>query len=177
MYILFIGDTNVGKTTIIDKIKEICHNSETVMNKQITLGIKTHQVKFKGKTLRLIDSGEYYSHKTMIEGFLPYVSTIVVVYDIYSKESFKYAVRLFWEFMVKHNGPKVYDTYLLGNKCDTAGTAGKVGEWKNGHTLKVSGKTGENVKEILEYFISESPKKNTENIEEEPRNLEWCCFF
>ena len=173
MYILFIGDTNVGKTTIIDKIKEICQGkSQTIMDKSITLGIKTYQVNYKGSILRLIDSGEYYSHQTILQGFLPYVSFVVVVYDIYSKESFRYAVRLFWEFSTKYNN--IYKTYLLGNKIDSPGNRNRNLQWENDHTIKVSGKTGENVEEILKIF--KIAEKNDEK-EEGAKNNEWCCFF
>lgn len=165
MNFLFLGDTNVGKTQIIKYLNE----SKYYIDSGITLGIKIHTIDFMGYELNMLDTGEYYRLGSAIDKFLEYMDGVFVVYDIYNKESFRYAIKL----LIKYRDLGYCPVYLLGNKIDkTYGT-----EWKSADTIRVSGKTGENIKETFEKIVRETQKKTSKTFFGHSENSSDCCCF
>lgn len=154
MNVLFLGDSGVGKTTLIHYLLS---HGKSKKNHQITLGIEYHTF----KKCTLIDTGEYYASKVSIES-LNNITHIVIVYDIYSKESLEYAMNIYNKFKDK------YPIILLANKID------KYPGWNldlftNEHSIKISASSGENVFETFKMIIN-----NDHSFFSWKDN---CCFF
>jgi small GTP-binding protein len=165
MNLLFLGDTNVGKTQIIKYLNE----SQIYIDSGITLGIKIYTFDFKGIELNILDTGEYYRLGNTVDKFLEYIDAIIVVYDIHSKDSFRYSAKL----LVKYRDIGKCPVYLLGNKIDRLyGT-----EWKSADTFRVSGKSGENIKETFEKIVRETQKKSSKTFFGHSENSSDCCCF
>ena len=101
--ILFIGDTNVGKTTIIKRLIK-----DEIKTYNITLGINF----YKYKEYTLIDTGEFYLNQNIINTILPKVHYIFIVYDLTDMSTYHYAKKLYNKFK------KDYTVKLLPNKAD-----------------------------------------------------------
>lgn len=176
MYFLFVGDTNVGKSTIIQNMERYLNYTDSVVEPlMMTIGIRTHTLDFSDDiTLRVLDTGEYYQYQDTIELFLKFVAAVFVVYDIHSKESFRYAIQLYLKFRTQKGFKHVY---LLGNNKQTSGNQP---EWRCAETIEVSGKTGENVKETMDKIVERIQEESAERIAGLPNiqnPKECCCFF
>lgn len=172
MYIIFIGDTNCGKSTIVNTIKS---KEPTLQELPMTIGVNVIQYKeINNNIISIIDTGEYHINKNVIKPLLTFVNAIVIVYDITSKQSFDYAMKLYHEFKEDQN---FYYLKIVGNKCDIK----NIPHYKNDEVIPISGKTGENVHTFFDSFLNEiintnNNKINNNNKKNNKNNNNCCCI-
>lgn len=146
MHVLFIGDTTVGKTSLIHNI---C-GKEFKEKLQMTIGFEISTVnhqdyRFDDKELTLVDTGEYYLSKAIISTLMPFITCIIIVFDVYSYESYRYALTLYSEYKDKN-----YVMIIVGNKGEEMDRLPLyVEESTRDITLLVSAKTGKGVKDAF----------------------------
>ncbi|XP_071993820.1 EF-hand calcium-binding domain-containing protein 4B-like isoform X1 [Engystomops pustulosus] len=114
--IMFVGDTNVGKTSFLRQVHEGAYNTNTVATVGIDYRIKTISVDQKQYALQLWDTAGQERFYSITEQFFRKADGMVIMYDVTSRETFT-AVRR-W---LKSIREKVMDDLvilLLGNKID-----------------------------------------------------------
>lgn len=158
MYILFIGDTFVGKTSLLNNLMGKIYEE----NPKLTIGYDIHPISINSREIYCIDTGEYYISEPIVRDMLPFVSGIVIVYDITSRSSLYYAMELYDKYKDRY-----YRTIILGNKCDNTDEE----QFTNEHTIKVSAKTGQNVRFAINKLF-EPPKTTSPKTKDH-----YCCQF
>jgi len=185
MNFLFIGDTNVGKTSIINYLLD-CEDN---LNNPITIGTNIRKGSVSrtrkkctpegvrrpvGAVYCLIDTGDYFTNEINILSHLYRVAGIFIVYDIRNFNSFANAKKIYRR--LSHRGSK-RPIMLLANKAENV-INGKAqwgyariqlnqqeGEEEEVELIKVSAKTGLNINKAFHKCIDNFEKmKNTVQI-------------
>ena len=114
--LMLIGDSNVGKTSII---KRYCNNqfSPSYIS---TVGIdfETKYLRLNGKTinLQIWDTAGQERYKVLAKNYFKNSDGFIIVYDITDKKSFNNVVN--WITQIKDSASENVKCVLLGNKCD-----------------------------------------------------------
>lgn len=170
MNFLFIGDTNVGKTSIINYL--LRGENENNLNNPITIGtrIRSGPLRGQNKKYYLIDTGEFFINEINIYSHLYRVAGIFIVYDIRNFDSFMNAKRIYKRLSVYcSNSLRKYPIILLANKAEDS--YNKKPQWgltrmsEDGdeiEIIKVSAKTGLNLHRAFNKCVNDFIKiKNT----------------
>ena len=172
--IIFIGDANVGKTTIINRITNNTFNG--VYESSIGVDFISKNIKFHGQNIKLQiwDTAGQEKYKGLIPSYVRNSSIVFIIYDISVKNSFANIPN--WINFIK--SIEKTTLVLCGNKIDLENRVVKKEEGeelakKEGITFfEVSAKTNENIKNMFYNVISDLPtftenNNNKENIVKE----------
>ena len=113
---MLIGDSNVGKTSII---KRYCNNqfSPSYIS---TVGIdfETKYLRLNGKiiNLQIWDTAGQERYKVLAKNYYKNSDGFIIVYDITDKKSFNNVAN--WITQIKDSASENVKCVLLGNKCD-----------------------------------------------------------
>ena len=150
--ILLLGDTSVGKTSLILKYTDN-YFSETSVS---TIGVefKEHEIKNKKIKLQIWDTSGQERFRSITETFYRGADGILFVFDVTNKESFENIKDWLMDpHIVNLDAKKI----LVGNKIDLVDqrvvnkeSMEKYGQSKNLNSFETSAKTGENVGQIFE---------------------------
>jgi len=149
--LVFVGDSNVGKTSIISRFM-YDHFDE---NYDATIGIdflaKTHTVKEKTVRLQLWDTAGQERFRSLIPSYIRDSSVAVVVYAIDNPQSFHAVDK--WVDEVRAEREEQVIIFIVGNKTDLEGKR------------RISPNEGRNkAKNLNAYFLETSAKEN-DNID------------
>ena len=108
--IVIIGDTNVGKTCIIERL---INNS--FGNIKSTIGASYTDTKIKGINLKIWDTAGQEKFRSMINMYYKGAKCIIICYDITQENSFNNVKNWLNEIEKNVNGIFII---LVGNKCD-----------------------------------------------------------
>ena len=114
--LMLIGDSNVGKTSII---KRYCKNqfSPSYIS---TVGIdfETKYLRLNGKiiNLQIWDTAGQERYKVLAKNYYKNSDGFIIVYDITDKKSFNNVAN--WITQIKDSASENVKCVLLGNKCD-----------------------------------------------------------
>jgi len=148
--LVFVGDSNVGKTSIISRFM-YDHFDE---NYDATIGIdflaKTHTVKDKTVRLQLWDTAGQERFRSLIPSYIRDSSVAVVVYAIDNPESFN-SVRK-WVDEVRAERDKEVIIFVVGNKTDLD------------HKRRIRTDEGRTKAKQLDAYFMETSAKDTHNI-------------
>ena len=160
----FLGDSAVGKTTIIETYMDVEFNEDFIS----TIGWdrkKTSIILDDGKEMELSiwdTAGQERYHSVAVK-VIKQVQGIIIVFDVTKKESFKNVVD--WLQVIDDNFTDV-SLILFGNKCDledkrevTEEEAIKFAKENNLKYLETSAKTKINIKEGISLIANEVYKK------------------
>ena len=149
--IVAIGDSSVGKTTILKRYSKNPTESSTV---RPTVGIdfRTMEVEIDGKKVRanIWDTMGRHSFRTMTKNFFSKTDGVLLLYDVTNRTSFDNLHR--WIRDIKESKLHNKEIFLLANKIDAGGREVSAKEGKcfaNSFGMKyfeVSARTGENVR-------------------------------
>jgi len=182
--LVFVGDSNVGKTSIISRFMYDHFDN----NYDATIGIdflaKTHTVGDKTVRLQLWDTAGQERFRSLIPSYIRDSSVAVVVYAIDSQESF-HAVDKWVEEVRKEREHEVM-IFVVGNKTDLSPGNRRVtkreGETKaknlNALFIETSAKDAYNVNELFNQIaqqlppakVTPQPSKGTGRVELSPSN-------
>jgi len=126
--IIFVGDSGVGKTTMIKNLNEEPYKD--LNESSIGIDFYSKKIKYKGTEIRLQiwDTAGQEKYRGLIPSYIRNAALIFLIYDISSKESFDNLTQ--WiEFINSYEKTKIV---LCGNKIDLE------------NERKVSKKQGEN---------------------------------
>ena len=151
--ILILGDTNVGKTSLLLNYTDNYEVGTHVATVGIDFKFKTIKVKDMDVKLQIWDTSGQERFKSLTKNYLNNADGIMFVYDITSKKSFE-GVK---EWIKEAESYGVYKQILIGNKCDlgkkrevTTEMLNKFANKKKIKTLETSAKTGINVSKSFE---------------------------
>ena len=181
--LMLIGDSNVGKTSII---KRYCNNqfSPSYIS---TVGIdfETKYLRLNGKiiNLQIWDTAGQERYKVLAKNYYKNSDGFIIVYDITDKKSFNNVAN--WITQIKDSASENVKCVLLGNKCDLEElrqvdiNQGK--DLANNYNLKfyeTSAQKGNNIQKVFtdlvkgflndDNFVNDSERSS---ISTEQRNL------
>lgn len=162
--LVFVGDSNVGKTSIISRFMYDHFDS----NYDPTIGIdflaKTHTVNNKTVRLQLWDTAGQERFRSLIPSYIRDSSVAVVVYAIDNVCSFQAVDQ--WIKEVRNERDNEVLIVLVGNKFDIEDermVSRRRGEEKarenKAHFVETSAKTGFNVGKLFDMVAEELPDR------------------
>ena len=142
--IVIIGDTNVGKTCIIERLI-----NNKFGNTKSTIGASHTDIKIKGINLNIWDTAGQERFRSMINMYYKGSKCIVICYDITEENSFNNVKNWLSEIEKNVNGIFII---LVGNKCDL------------NDNRKISYENAESFAKENNMFYIETSAKNNVNV-------------
>ena len=169
--IMIIGETRVGKTSLISKY---CKNEFSGGQYLSTIGIdfqiKNLKINSKKIRLQIWDTAGEERFRNIAKNYFQSSDGFLVVYDIANHESFE--TLDYWIEEIRANSQELSKMILVGNKCDKEKERkiqkedGKAyAKKKQIKFYEVSAKDGTNVNEVFEILVKDilksySPSEN-----------------
>eukprot|EP01065_Artemidia_motanka_P039389 TRINITY_DN4827_c0_g1_i1.p1 TRINITY_DN4827_c0_g1~~TRINITY_DN4827_c0_g1_i1.p1 ORF type:complete len:247 (+),score=56.65 TRINITY_DN4827_c0_g1_i1:59-742(+) len=160
--LVFLGDTHVGKTSIITRFMYDTFDRQY----QATIGIdflsKTMYLEDRTVRLQLWDTAGQERFRSLIPSYIRDSSAAVVVYDVCNRESFQNTGRWLEDVRTERGADAVI--ILVGNKTDRA--ADRVIETEEGEArareaqalfVETSAKSGVNIKALFRKVADQLP--------------------
>ncbi len=171
--IIFTGDINVGKTSIINVLMGQKFNNEYEASIGVDFFSKT--IKYKGKIIKLQiwDSAGQEKFRSLIPNYIRSASLVFIVYDITNRKSFE-SLQLWIDFV---NNIENSNIVIIGNKIDLEDKrevpteeGKKFSDEKNYEFFEVSAKDDKNLSDMLFNSVASLPffmSINTEGYNKE----------
>ena len=117
--VVLVGDSGVGKTSIIQRYINDDYNENTESTSTSTYSYKTLEFKKYNKSISLDiwDTAGQELYRALAKNFYLNASIGILVYDIRRKESFE-SIKDYWYEQVKTSGEENMVFGVVGNKCD-----------------------------------------------------------
>ena len=117
--IIAIGDSGVGKTSIIRKYLYNIFEPTTINTIGLSFSFKEVILKNKTKVkLKIMDTAGQEKYNSLTKTYYKNADGVLFVFDINKKKSFDSLQKWMELFNENNNGKKIIPIYLLGNKCD-----------------------------------------------------------
>ena len=158
--IIFTGDINVGKTSIINVLMGQKFNNEYEASIGVDFFSKT--IKYKGKIIKLQiwDSAGQEKFRSLIPNYIRGSSLVFIVYDISNRKSFE-NLQAWVDFV---NNIENSNIVIIGNKIDLENhrevsyeEAKQFSDDKNYEFFEVSAKDDTNLNEMLYNSVASLP--------------------
>ncbi len=165
--LLIIGDSFVGKTSILDRYANNRFNS----NYLATIGLEnfTKDEVINGKTVRikLWDTAGQEKFQSLTKGFFRNAQGIMVVYDVTKSETYQ-NIKYWTQSIKTHLGSETDNiaVIIIGNKIDSQvrevnKEEAELYSSELGYRyFETSAKTGQNINSTIEYLVNEVLKIN-----------------
>lgn len=189
--ILLIGDSSVGKTSVLLRYVDGFFNPEFQTTIGVDFKISTLELEGKVVKLQLWDTAGQDRFRNIVASYYRGAQGIIVMYDITNEESFKNLER--WVKEIETYLPGSVPKLLVGNKSDLSSertvpkeNAEELAEKLGMSYTETSAKTSEGIKEafyqIARDIYSSAPSKQPSNTTEttrigdsKPVKKKWCC--
>ena len=173
--LLIIGDSTVGKTSILSRFTNGIFNSNYLATVGLDSFTKDEIIDDKTIRIKIWDTAGQERYKSLTKGFFRNAEGVMLVYDVTNSET--YENLKFWLQSIKNNtSPDMGEIpiILIGNKIDCEDREVKLEEaenfWKEqGYPyFETSAKTGENIDNTIKYLVKKvinikEGKKDDEN--------------
>lgn len=166
--IIFVGNTNVGKTSFLQRVHEGSFNKDVSATIGIDYRIKTLMVDNKQYVLQLWDTAGQERFHSITEQFFRKADGMVIMYDITSQKSFSDVC--YWLNRIQAKVADDIVILLIGNKTDcgserkvTFEDANKLAQKYQLLFTECSAQSGVNVMESLSQ-IARSLKEHEDNM-------------
>ena len=173
--LLIIGDSTVGKTSILSRFANGIFNSNYLATVGLDSFTKDEIIDDKTVRIKIWDTAGQERYKSLTKGFFRNAEGVMLVYDVTNSET--YENLKFWLQSIKNNtSPDMGEIpiILIGNKIDCEDREVKHEEaenfWKEqGYPyFETSAKTGENIDNTIKYLVKKvinikEGKKDDEN--------------
>ena len=169
--ILILGDTNVGKTSLLLNYTDNYYVGSHVATVGIDYKFKTIKIKDIDVKLQIWDTSGQERFRSLAKNYLKNADGIIFVYDITDKKTFE-GVK---DWIKEAESHGIYKQILVGNKCDlerkrevTTDMLNKLGNKKKIKTFETSAKTGINVSKsfesLAELLVEGKSKEELNNL-------------
>lgn len=167
--VVLVGDSGVGKTSLILKFVDNIFNEESVSN--MGVDCKTKVITVKGKKVALViwDTAGQERFRTISGSFYNGAKGIIIVYDITDEESFR-SVQIWATEIDRYVQNSDIQQLLVGNKSDLSEkrAVSKTAAEETAEKIQVkyfetSAKSGENVEKIFETLVQDILEGATED--------------
>ena len=175
---LLLGDTEVGKTCLINRYTNGVFREEYISTVGIDFYTKQEEINNKTVQVKLWDTAGQERFKTLTPSFLRNAEGVIIVFDVTSQDSFDNVKG--WINSVKSNiGENVIPIIIVGNKIDMENMReiskedGNKTASENGFKyFETSAKTGKGVdeafKELVNQILDIQDKNDDEKVDERP---------
>ena len=170
--ILFLGESDVGKTSIILRYTDDFFELEGVSTYGIDLRHKYIKINNKKIRLDLWDTAGQERFKTITKSYYTKAKVIIFTFDLTSFESFKQLKS--WINESKEKTKSNIELVLAGNKSDLIDKRKvnkedieKFSEDNKIPYFEISAKTGKGIQEMFDTIVNKLLKKENEKREEE----------
>ena len=169
--ILILGDTNVGKTSLLLNYTDNYYVGSHVATVGIDYKFKTIKIKDIDVKLQIWDTSGQERFRSLAKNYLKNADGIIFVYDITDKKTFE-GVK---DWIKEAESQGIYKQILVGNKCDlerkrevSIDMLNKLGNKKKIKTFETSAKTGINVSKsfesLAELLVEGKSKEELNNL-------------
>ena len=169
--ILILGDTNVGKTSLLLNYTDNYYVGSHVATVGIDYKFKTIKIKDIDVKLQIWDTSGQERFRSLAKNYLKNADGIIFVYDITDKKTFE-GVK---DWIKEAESQGIYKQILVGNKCDlerkrevSTDMLNKLGNKKKIKTFETSAKTGINVSKsfesLAELLVEGQSKEELNNL-------------
>ena len=157
--ILLLGDSKVGKTSLIMRFSDNVYNPVHITTIGIDFKIKTVTLSNEKQIkLKIWDTAGQERFRTLTNNYFKNAHGIIIAYDCTERKSYE-GIKA-WVEQIKNNGKNSIPALILGNKCDLEDE--KVVQEKEGRDtaksygmdfFETSSKTGYNVQESFIHLV------------------------
>ena len=155
--IMFIGNSSVGKTSIIKRYSKNIFSTSYISTLGIDFESKNINIDNKTINLQIWDTAGQEKYKVLSKNYYNNSNAFIIVYDITNLESFESVMN--WIDQIKENAPENVKSILLGNKSDLE------------EKRKISEEEGKNLAKKININFYETSAQNGANIEKAIDNL------
>ncbi len=175
--IITIGDSNVGKTSILRRFVYNVFDSDTSSTIGLSFSFKDVTLKNGQKVkLKLVDTAGQERYQGLTKSYYRNTDGVLIVFDYSNLESFKNIKEWIKAFETANN-KKIFVTYLIGNKIDLKEEEKVVSESMIENFLKeikykfkrTSAKIEDNNIEIIINEMAEEIYENTLGLDKEQK--------
>ena len=158
--LLIIGDSTVGKTSIITRFANGTFNSNYLATVGLDNFTKDEIIDNKTIRIKIWDTAGQERYKSLTKGFFRNAEGVMLVYDVTNSET--YENLKYWMQSIKNNlGNSIDDIpiIIIGNKIDCQEREVSVEEaenfWKEQGFpyFETSAKTGENIENTIKFLV------------------------
>jgi small GTP-binding protein len=178
--LLVIGDSTVGKTSILSRFANGTFNSNYLATVGLDNFTKDEIIDNKTIRIKIWDTAGQERYKSLTKSFFRNAQGVMLVYDVTNSET--YDNLKFWMQSIKNNmSPDMGEIpiIIVGNKidCDDREVNAKEAEsfWKEqGYPyFETSAKTGENIDDTIKYLVKRviDVKEGKSNIGDNNNNI------
>ena len=157
--VLLLGDTDVGKSSLILRYTEETFNSKLVNSIGVDFKMKKKEIDGKIIKVQIWDTAGHERFRSITYSYYRGANAIIIVFDITDKKSFL-SITEWLKQIEKHAKENVFK-FLVGNKSDLAEerkvTFEEAKEYADKHDLpyiETSAKEGININELFESSIN-----------------------
>ena len=169
--LLIIGDSTVGKTSILSRFANGTYNANYLATVGLDNFTKDETIDDKNVHIKIWDTAGQERYKALTKGFFRNAQGIMIVYDVTNQESFENLKN--WIQSIKDNMGNDFleriPIIIIGNKIDSDEREVKteVGEsfckQQNCPFFETSAKTGENIDSTIRFLVKKVIEFNPEN--------------
>ena len=165
--ILIIGDSTVGKTSILSRYTNGTFNSNYLATVGLDNFSKDEIIDNKTIRIKIWDTAGQERYKSLTKGFFRNAQGIVIVYDVTNQETFDNLI--YWINSIKNHMESEIDkipVIVIGNKIDLEEREVKFEDAqlfckdKNYPYFETSAKNGTNIDEAMRSLVKEIINKN-----------------
>jgi len=120
--VVLIGESGVGKTSIINQFAKGVFNQDIMSTNGATFTTNKKEFKqpdgsTKSISFEMWDTAGQEKYRSLAKMFFKEASVALIVYDVTSLKSFN-EIQNYWMNLVKEHAPKNIIMYIIGNKSD-----------------------------------------------------------
>ena len=171
--LLIIGDSTVGKTSILSRFANGTFNSNYLATVGLDNFTKDETIDDKNVRIKIWDTAGQERYKALTKGFFRNAQGIMIVYDVTNQESFENLKN--WIQSIKDNMGNDFleriPIVIIGNKIDSDEREIKTEDGEafckqqNYPFFEMSAKTGENVDSTIRFLVKKVIDLNSDNKE------------
>ena len=171
--LLIIGDSTVGKTSILSRFVNGTFNSNYLATVGLDNFTKDETIDDKNVRIKIWDTAGQERYKALTKGFFRNAEGIMIVYDVTNQESFENLKN--WIQSIKDNMGNDFleriPVVIIGNKIDSdereikTEDAESFCKQQNYPYFETSAKTGENIDNTIRFLVKKVIDVNSDNKE------------
>ena len=176
--LLIIGDSTVGKTSILSRFANGTFNSNYLATVGLENFTKDEIIDNKTVRIKIWDTAGQERYKALTKGFFRNAQGIMIVYDVTNAETFE-NLTIWIKSINEHMGTDTekIPSIVIGNKVDSEEREVKFEEAElfakkyNYPYFETSAKTGENIDQTIRFLVKEVINKNSGNNDNNNGNI------
>jgi len=176
--LLIIGDSTVGKTSILSRFANGTFNSNYLATVGLDNFTKDEIIDNKTVRIKIWDTAGQERYKALTKGFFRNAQGIMIVYDVTNAETFE-NLTIWIKSINEHMGTDTekIPSIVIGNKVDSEEREVKYEEAElfakkyNYPYFETSAKTGENIDQTIRFLVKEVINKNSGNNDNNNGNI------